>query len=108
MNEARAVGSVPFNCKRWRKIGLGGVSFKSWPAKAPPVAPVLDDYLTIISAGTESDRLIGGSTPVAERLEIHESSIVDGIARMRPASDGIEIAPGATVELQPGGATSCF
>lgn len=75
-----------------------------WSAKAPPVAPVLGGYLTIVNTGAESDRLLGGSTPVAERLEIHESSIVDGVARMRPAKDGIEIAPGATVSLQPGGA----
>ncbi|WP_430257250.1 copper chaperone PCu(A)C [Neorhizobium sp. IRS_2294] len=75
-----------------------------WSAKAPAVAPVLGGYVTIVNTGTQSDRLLGGTTTVAERLEIHESSIVDGIARMRPAKEGIEIPAGATLNLQPGGA----
>jgi copper(I)-binding protein len=75
-----------------------------WSAKAPAVAPVLGAYLTIVNTGMQSDRLVGGTTTVAERLEIHKSTIVDGIARMRPAKEGIEIPAGATLNLQPGGA----
>lgn len=75
-----------------------------WSAKAPAVAPVLGGYVTIVNTGTQSDRLVGGTTTVAERLEIHESSIIDGIARMRPAKQGIEIPAGGTLSLQPGGA----
>lgn len=74
-----------------------------WSARAPAVAPVLGGYVTIVNTGTRSDRLVGGTTSVAERLEIHESSIVDGIARMRLAKQGIEIPAGATLNLQPGG-----
>lgn len=75
-----------------------------WSAKAPAVAPVLGGYVTIVNTGTQSDRLVGGTTTVAERLEIHEASIVDGVARMRPAKEGIKIPAGATLNLQPGGA----
>lgn len=75
-----------------------------WSPKAPPVAPVLGGYLTIVNTGTEADRLVGGSTSVAERLELHESSMANGVARMRPAKDGIEIPAGETLNLQPGGA----
>lgn len=75
-----------------------------WSAKAPSVAPVLGGYVTIVNSGSEADRLLGGSTSVAERLEIHQSSIIDGVARMRPAKEGIDIPAGATVSLQPGGA----
>ncbi|QTG17493.1 copper chaperone PCu(A)C (plasmid) [Agrobacterium tumefaciens] len=75
-----------------------------WSAKAPPVAPVLGAYLVIVNTGEEADRLVGGSTPAAERLELHESTLVDGVARMRPAKQGIEIQAGETVKLQPGGA----
>src|SRR5690606_37242333 len=50
-----------------------------------------------------ADRLVGGSSPVAERVEIHESMIVDGVARMRPIDGGLAIAPGETLELKPGG-----
>lgn len=74
-----------------------------WSALAPPVAPVLGGYVTIVNTGGETDRLVGGATDIAERLEIHESSMVDGVARMRPVKQGLDIAPGATLRLQPGG-----
>lgn len=84
---------------------VGSLELKHpWSAKAPPVAPVLGGYLTIVNTGSEPDRLVGGSTPVAERLELHESSLVDGVARMRPAKEGIEIAAGEILNLQPGAA----
>lgn len=75
-----------------------------WSAKAPPVAPVLGGYLVIVNTGIEDDRLVGGSSAVAERLELHESSLVDGVARMRPAQEGIAIPAGDTIALEPGGA----
>ncbi len=84
---------------------VGSLELKHpWSAKAPAVAPVIGGYVTIVNTGTQGDRLIGGTTSVAERFEIHESSIVDGVARMRPAKQGIEIPAGATLNLQPGGA----
>ena len=86
-------------------FNVGSLELKHpWSAKAPPVAPVLGGYVTIVNTGLEADRLIGGSTPIAERLELHESSLVDGVARMRPAKEGMEIPAGGTVVLQPGGA----
>jgi len=84
---------------------VGSLELKHpWSAKAPPVAPVLGGYLIIVNTGTEGDRLVGGSTAVAERLELHESSLVDGVARMRPAQEGIAIPAGDTIALEPGGA----
>lgn len=84
---------------------VGSLELKHpWSAKAPPVAPVLGGYLTIVNTGKEADRLVGGTTPAAERLELHESTLVDGVARMRPAKQGIGIPAGETVNLQPGGA----
>ena len=49
------------------------------------------------------DRLLSGTTPAADRLEIHEMSVTDGIMRMRALPDGLAIAPGQTVKLAPGG-----
>ena len=75
-----------------------------WSRVAPAAAPVLGGYVIIVNTGTESDRLIGGSAAVAAKFELHTSVIEDGVAKMRPARDGIEIAPGQTVKLEPGGA----
>jgi len=73
-----------------------------WSRATPAVAPSAGGYFTVINTGTEPDRLVSIASPLAERVEIHESSIVDGVARMRPLPHGIEIAAGETVELQPG------
>jgi copper(I)-binding protein len=51
--------------------------------------------------GTLPETLLGGSTPVAEKLEFHQTSVANGVMSMRPVGDGIPIPPGATVTLQP-------
>ena len=88
---------------------VGSLEIKHpWSLKAPVVAPVLGGYLTIVNTGTTDDRLLGGSSPVTERFEIHVSSVVDGVARMRPVKEGITISAGSTVKLVPGAAHIMF
>lgn len=79
-----------------------------WSRATPPTAPVAGGYITLTNTGTEPDRLVSGSSPIAQKFEIHESSVADGVARMRPVVEGIEIAPGATVMLKPGGSHIMF
>ena len=79
-----------------------------WARATPPGAPVAGGYLTITNTGTEPDRLLGASSDAAEAVEMHESTITDGVARMRPAEDGIAIAPGETLKLEPGAAHIMF
>jgi copper(I)-binding protein len=59
-------------------------------------------YFDITNSSAETQRLIGASTTVAERVEIHTMSMDGGVMRMRSIG-AIDIAPGATVELRPGG-----
>lgn len=79
-----------------------------WSRATPPAAPVAGGYITLTNTGIEPDRLVSGSSPIAQKFEIHETSVVDGVARMRPVVGGIEIAPGATVMLKSGGAHIMF
>ncbi len=58
-------------------------------------------YLTLINRGTAPDRLLGVSTPVAERSEIHEDVMKDGVMSMRPVA-ALTLAPGTTTALEPG------
>ncbi|HEV7266412.1 MAG TPA: copper chaperone PCu(A)C [Falsiroseomonas sp.] len=60
-------------------------------------------YLRLRNEGSTPVRVIGGSTPVAEGVEIHESMIENNIARMRPRSDGVVLPPGGTVRFEPRG-----
>lgn len=73
-----------------------------WARATPSVAPVAGGYVTIVNRGSEPDRLLTVTSPMAERIEVHESTTVDGVARMRPV-DTLVIAPGETVVLKPGG-----
>lgn len=74
-----------------------------WARATPKGAPVGGGYLTITNTGTEADRLIGGTFPNAGKVEVHEMSMDNGMMRMRQLPKGLEIPPGATVELKPGG-----
>lgn len=58
-------------------------------------------YLRIINRGGE-DRLLSVSSPVGG-TSIHETTIDDGVMRMRPV-ESLEIPAGSTVELEPHGA----
>ncbi len=73
-----------------------------WTRATPKNAPVAGGYLKITNTGTTPDRLTGGSVEVAKRFEIHEMKMDGGVMKMRELKDGLDIAPGATVELRPG------
>jgi copper(I)-binding protein len=74
-----------------------------WSRATLPAAKVGGGYLTITNEGASPDRLVGGSSPVAGRVEIHSMEIKDGIMNMRPMSDGLEVPAHGTLELAPGG-----
>lgn len=69
----------------------------------PPGAPVAGGFLKVTNNGKETDTLIGGTVDFSEAVEIHEMPMVDGVMQMRQLEDGLEIPPGETVELKPGG-----
>lgn len=73
-----------------------------WARPTPPGAPTGGAYMTIVNTGAQADRLVGGASPVAARLEVHEMSMDGGVMRMRKL-DGLTIPPGASVALKPGG-----
>jgi len=74
---------------------------RPWSRAVPKGASVAAGYVTIRNTGSEPDRLVSGSTPVAGKFEIHEMSMDNGIMRMRPVPDGVVINPGETVEFKP-------
>ena len=72
-----------------------------WSRAVPKGANVAAGYVTIKNTGTEPDRLVSGSTPVAGKFEVHQMTMDKGFMRMRPVQGGLEIKPGQTVELKP-------
>jgi copper(I)-binding protein len=73
-----------------------------WSRATPKGASVAGGYMKITNTGTTPDRLTGGATAAAKRFEIHEMRMDGGVMKMRELRDGLEIPPGATVELKPG------
>lgn len=73
-----------------------------WSRATPKGASVAGGYMKITNTGTTADRLTGGTTAAAKRFEIHEMKMEGTVMRMRELSGGLEIPPGATVELKPG------
>jgi copper(I)-binding protein len=74
-----------------------------WARATPGGAQVGAGYLKITNKGTEPDRLVGGSLPISTSVEVHEMAMTDGVMKMRMLEKGLEIKPGQTVELKPGG-----
>ena len=58
--------------------------------------------MKITNTGTTPDRLTGGTTEAAKKFEIHEMKMEGAVMKMRELPNGLEIPPGATVELKPG------
>ena len=109
----RKIGTVPV----FRKIGtvpifLLAVLFSTaaeaqitvqdaWARATPPGAKIAAGYLVIRNAGG-ADRLLGASSPAAERVETHTTMRDGDISRMREVK-GYEVPARGTLELKPAG-----
>jgi copper(I)-binding protein len=74
-----------------------------WTRATPKGSTVAGAYMTITNKGSAPDRLVSGSSALADRFEVHSMVMDGGVAKMRPVDGGLEIKPGETVELKPGG-----
>ena len=74
-----------------------------WARATPPTAPTGGGYLSVKNTGTEPDRLISISSPAAGTVQVHEMKMEGNVMRMRELDGPLEIKPGETVTLAPGG-----
>lgn len=74
-----------------------------WARAMLPGQPSGGGYLTIKNEGTEDDRIVSLSSPVAGKVEIHTMEMSNEVMVMRPAEGGLAIPAGETVTLKPGG-----
>lgn len=85
-------------------ITIGSLVITSpWARATPRGAQIGGGYLKITNNGTTADRLVGGSLTAAGTVQVHEMSMTGGVMQMRHLEQGLEIKPGETVELKPGG-----
>lgn len=75
---------------------------RPWARETPRMARAGGAFMIIENAGAAVDRLLGASSPVAARTEVH-MVIQDGdVMRMREVP-ALELAPQSRTELKPGG-----
>lgn len=74
-----------------------------WSRATPGGAKIGGGYFKIENKGTAADRLVSVTMERADRVEIHEMSVTDGIMQMRELPAGIALPAGGSVELKPGG-----
>ena len=83
-----AVGALTIG-DAWARASAG-------PAKAGAA------YVTITNGGTETDRLIAVTTPVARKAAVHAHMMDGGVKKMRPV-EAAEFNPGEPTVFMPGG-----
>jgi periplasmic copper chaperone A len=59
-------------------------------------------YLTVRNGGDQDDRLVGVSSEVADKAELHSSVMQDGVMKMR-AVEGLDVPAHGEAVLEPGG-----
>lgn len=76
----------------------------AWARETVPGQSATAAYLDLSNRGGRSDRLIAVTVPEPATASLHATAHEGGIARMRPVDDGVEVEPGETLQLKPGGA----
>ena len=90
-------------------VRIGDVVVSSaWSRATPNGAKIGVGYIRLTNTGTENDRLVSLSSDAAAKTEIHEMTMKEGVMTMRPLPQGIDLDPGETVELKPGGTHIMF
>jgi copper(I)-binding protein len=74
----------------------------AWSRSTPPGVTVGVAYFTLKNDSGKSDRLLKLSSPVAEKVQVHRTEILDGIARMREVAV-LHVEAGQELRFEPNG-----
>lgn len=77
--------------------------FDAWVRAAPPGSRMLAGYATLKNTGDAPISVLTVQTDAFRQSSIHETVIERGVSKMRELPR-VDLAPGATVEMKPGGA----
>lgn len=72
-----------------------------WARATPGGAKTGAAYMTLINNGTSVDRLLGATTPLADKVQFHKETEDNGVSRMREIKS-MELEPGAKIIFKPG------
>jgi periplasmic copper chaperone A len=85
--------------------GTGNASIaieQPWSRATPSGAKTGAIYMTIDNKSATPDKLIGASSDVADKLQIHEMKVENGVMQMREVTGGLPVPANGSVVLKPG------
>jgi copper(I)-binding protein len=83
---------------------LGSIHISQpWSRATPKGAASGVGYMTITNKGAAPERVSCVSDDASGQCQIHNMTMEGGVMKMRPAEGGLEIKPGESVTLKPGG-----
>ena len=81
------------------KIMFGPLQFRATVGSMPSSAA----YVSITNHGKMADRLVGVTSNLARKTELHKMEMDNGVMKMRRVEGGIDLLPGKTIHLAPAG-----
>ncbi len=76
---------------------------RPWSRATPKGAAAGAGYMTVTNNGTAPDKVSCVADDASAQCQIHTMTMEGGVMKMRPVEGGLEIKPGETVSLKPGG-----
>lgn len=99
-----SVAALPVGSAAAADYKLGSLEVtQPWARATPKGASTGAAYMTITNSGSKAARLSCAESPAAAKCQIHEMAMSNGVMKMRPVEGGVEIEPGQTMTLKPGG-----
>lgn len=87
---------------------VGSVVAREASLVATPVTQILNETpgnvpvsMLVRNVGSLDDVLLGASSPVADRVELHRSPLVAGVRVMEPIGEGFILPPGSMTIFEP-------
>ena len=77
--------------------------YDAWIRKAPPGVSMMAGYATLKNEGDAPIKVFTVQSDAFRQSSIHETVVERGVSKMRELPR-IDLAPGATIEMKPGGA----
>lgn len=100
---AALAASVALPARAQNQAPAGVVVLEPWARATAASAPAAAGYMTLRNAGSQPERLLSASSPLARTVELHETRMDGDVMRMRQLDTGLVLPPGSTVRLDPGG-----
>lgn len=95
---AAVLGSVP-SARANGKLTV----YDAWIRKAPPGVSMMAGYATLKNEGDAPVKVLTVQSDAFRQSSIHETVVERGVSKMRELPR-VDLAPGATIEMKPGGA----